>query len=282
MPPEAGSGASNGNRPRTTLDHTDMTHQPSESPGGCAPNLSSNQEGALSSSRWRCSSSESEIVTSGMQIVRRQFIECNIPCEIANVLASSWRPAMRMQYDVHIRKWCEFSPQKKADPLHPSVNDMLKLLHTFRVNELSCSTINTARSALSRYLKGDEFHYTVANHPFVGRYLKGVFNCCKPAPRCQETWDVKPAPEHAELLYPLDKPSLKELTLKLVILLALTSGQRCQTLSFLRIDAMKKTSDYYLFYIQDHVNQDNLSSFFIRKYPKEPLCVNFTLEHYLE
>ena len=49
---------------------------------------------------------------------------------------------------------------------------------------------------------------------------------------------------------------------------------------------MKKTPDYYLLYVRDHVKQDRpgnvLSSFFVRKYPKEPLCVYCTLEHYLE
>ena len=118
MPSEAWSGASNCNRHRTTLGNTDMVHQASESPGGCAQNLSSNQQGAVSSSTWRCSPSESEIVTSGIQRVRTQFIEWNIPSEVANVLMSSWRPAMRKQYDVHIRKWCALSLQKKADLLH--------------------------------------------------------------------------------------------------------------------------------------------------------------------
>lgn len=289
MPSEAGSGASNSNYHCTTLDHTDMVHQPSESPGGCAQTLSSNQEGAVSSSARRCPPSVPETASSGMQGVRCQLIECNIPVEIADVLMSSWRPATRKQYDAHIRRWCAFALQKKIDPLHPSVSDVLQFLHTFRVNQLSYSTINTARSALSSYLMGYQFpgcHYTVANHPFIVRYLKGVFNCCKPAPRYQETWDVKPVLEYLELLHPLDKLSLKELTHKLAILLALTSGQRCQTLSFLRVDAMKKTPDYYLFYVRDHVKQDRpgnvLSSFFVRKYPKEPLCVYCTLEHYLE
>lgn len=235
MPSEAGSGASNSNYHCTTLDHTDMVHQPSESPGGCAQNLSSNQEGAVSSSARRCPPSVPETASSGMQGVRCQLIECNIPVEIADVLMSSWRPATRKQYDAHIRRWCAFALQKKIDPLHPSVSDVLKFLHTFRVNQLSYSTINTARSALSSYLMGYQFpgcHYTVANHPFIVRYLKGVFNCCKPAPRYQETWDVKPVLEYLELLHPLDKLSLKELTHKLAILLALTSGQRCQTVFF--------------------------------------------------
>ena len=230
-----------------------------------------------------------ETASSGMQGVRCQLIEGNIPVEIADVLMSSWRPATRKQYDAHIRRWCAFALQKKIDPLHPSVSDVLQFLHIFRVNQLSYSTINTARSALSSYRMGYQFsgcHYTVVNHPFIVRYLKGVFNCCKPAPRYQETWNVKSILEYLELLHPLDKLYLKELTHKLAILLALTSGQRCQTLSFLRVDAMKKTPDYYLFYVWDHVKQDRpgnvLSSFYVRKYPKEPLCIYCTLEHYLE
>ena len=265
MPSEAGSGASNSNYHCTTLDHTDMVHQPSESPGGCAQNLSSNQEGAVSSSARRCPPSVPETASSGMQGVRCQLIECNIPVEIADVLMSSWRPATRKQYDAHIRRWCAFALQKKIDPLHPSVSDVLQFLHTFRVNQLSYSTINTARSALSSYLMGYQFpgcHYTVANHPFIVRYLKGVFNCCKPAPRYQETWDVKPVLEYLELLHPLDKLSLKELTHKLAILLALTSGQRCQTLSFLRVDAMKKTPDYYLLIFM--LSRTDLGMFFRR------------------
>lgn len=113
-----------------------MVHQPSESPGGCAQNLSSNQEGAVSSSAQRCPPSVPETASSGMQGVRCQLIECNIPVEIADVLMSSWRPATRKQYDAHIRRWCAFALQKKIDPLHPSVSDVLQFLHTSRVKQL--------------------------------------------------------------------------------------------------------------------------------------------------
>ena len=85
----------------------------------------------------RCSPSDPETETSDMQGVRRKFIECNIAGEIANALMSFWRPETRKQYDAHIRKWCAFGLQKKTDPLHPSVKDVLKFLHNFRVNQLS-------------------------------------------------------------------------------------------------------------------------------------------------
>ena len=173
--------------------------------------------------------------------------------------------------------------------MRPSVNDVLKFLHSLYVNGLSYSTLNTARSALSSYLMEQglsDSNHTVANHPFIVRYLKGVFSCSKPSPRYQETWDINPVLTYIESLYPLEKLTLKELSLKLVILLALTSGQRCQTLSFLDIGCMKSTPEYYLFYLQDHVKQSRpgnvLSSFFVRKYPKQELCIYSTLGHYLD
>lgn len=44
-------------------------------------------------------------------------------------------PATRKEHDIHTGKWSVSSPQKKADPLHPSV----KFLNTstLRVNELT-------------------------------------------------------------------------------------------------------------------------------------------------
>ena len=168
------------------------------------------------------------------------------------------------------------------------MNHVLTFLHGFHSRKLSYSTINTARSALSSYLMGFQFSgttYTVSNHPFILRYLKGVFHCQKPAPRYFETWDVNPVLNYIATLYPLEPLTLKEITLKLVSLLALTSGQRRQTLTLLHTDATTKTQDFFLFRIQDLIKQDRpgevFSSLFVWRYPKLRLCVYTTLEHYL-
>ena len=149
---------------------------------------------------------------------------------VANLLALSWRPTTRKWYGVHICKWCAFGLREKLIRLHPSVNDVLTFLRTFYINQLPYLTINTFGSALPSYRIRYKFlgcHHTVANYHFIVRYLKGVLNCCNLTPPYKETRDVKPVPDYVELLFPLGKLSLKELTFKLVILL----GQRCQTLS---------------------------------------------------
>lgn len=68
--------------------------------------------------------------------------------------------------------------------------------------------------------------------------MKVVFNSSKQSPKYSETLDVNVVLDYMALLYPLDNLSLKERSMKLVVLLALTSGQRCQTLTFLDIASM--------------------------------------------
>ena len=75
-------------------------------------------------------------------------------------------------------------------------------------------------------------HTPVGKHFLVYRYLKSVFNKLKPMPKYNNHWPVDTVLDYLSLFWPLDGISLKELTLKLVMLIALTTGQRCQTLTF--------------------------------------------------
>ena len=69
------------------------------------------------------------------------------------------------------------------------------------------------------------------------------------------------------------------------MLLALTSGQRCQTLTYLDIQSMKETPEYYVFQLTEHIKQNRpgnvFSTFHVGKYHQEELCVYHTLKSYL-
>ena len=115
--------------------------------------------------------------------------------------------------------------------MQTSVNEVLGFLHDLFTKGLSYSAVNSARSALSNYFMGENLsdsEFSVATHPLIKRYMKGVFNSRSPSPRYSEIWDVQPVLSYLALMYPLDKLTLKELSFKLVVLLAITSGQRCQ------------------------------------------------------
>ena len=152
---------------------------------------------------------------------------------------------------------------------------------------MSYSSLNTARSAISNLCftsDMDSHHVPIGKHFLICRYLKGVFNEMKPVPKYHSTWPVDLVLDYLSTLWPLEKLSLKELTLKLVTLIALTTGQRCQTLTFLDISAdyMSKTDDSYRFALTEHVKQDRPGKVFgnlcLYKYTVTELCVYGTLE----
>ena len=73
------------------------------------------------------------------------------------------------------------------------------------------------------------------------RYLKSVFNKVKPAPKYVNIWSVDTVLDNLSLFWPFHKLNLKELTLKLVVLIALNTGQRRQTLTILDIQYQSNT-----------------------------------------
>ena len=104
--------------------------------------------------------------------------------------------------------------------------------------------LNTARSAVSNIdmnSNGDPDHTPVGKHFLVCRYLIGVFYKLKPVPKYNIS-SVNIVLDYLSLYWPLDKITFKELTLKLVMLIALTTGQKCQTFTFLDMSEKYSTA----------------------------------------
>ena len=89
------------------------------------------------------------------------------------------------------------------------------------------STINSYRSALSATLAPID-GFPVGQHPLVCKLLQGVFNRRPPAPRYTGMWNVSTVVSHI-LEMPSDL-SLKELSKKLAMLLALSNASRSSDL----------------------------------------------------
>ena len=114
-----------------------------------------------------------------------------------------------------------------------------------------------------------------------------MFNKLKPVPKYNNIWSVDTVLDYLRLFWPLDEINLKELTLKLVMLIALTTGQRCQTLTFLDISEryMQRSEECFNFALTEHLKQDKPGKVFgnvrLYKYPVKELCVYETLDFYL-
>ena len=115
--------------------------------------------------------------------------------------------------------------------------------------------------------------------------MKGIFQEKPPRPKYTEIWDVSIVLSYLQPLSPVDKLSLKELTLKLVVLILLVSGQRGQTVHLLSIDHMVSVNNCYTFQIVDHLKQSRPGVknplVELKPFKDKTQCVVTTLKGYL-
>ena len=127
------------------------------------------------------------------------------------------------------------------------------LLELFKKG-LGYSALNTARSALLCIIAPKNM-VSFGSQPLVVRFLKGVYESRPSVPQYVETWDVKVVLKFLANQHPPTKLSLKQLTLKLVMLVSLVSGQRGQSIQLLDINCMSQTETTCSFVITQNVKQ---------------------------
>ena len=133
-------------------------------------------------------------------------------------------------------KWESYCRIREIDPLQATVVDGMNFLAELFQPGAGYSAVDTARSALSPILMLPG-NTTFGSHPHVSRLLKGVFELRSALPKYQSIWDISVVLNMLEC-WPIQNISLKHLSLKLTMLLALTTSQRVQTLHALTISNM--------------------------------------------
>ena len=83
----------------------------------------------------------------------------------------------------------------------------------------------------------------------MARFLKGVLIARPALPHYQEVWDV--VLKYLKTLHPPEQLSLKDLKLKMTMLIALLSRQRCQTIHALDTTTMVLSAEKCVFYIYE-------------------------------
>ena len=148
---------------------------------------------------------------------------------------------------------------------------------------LSYSTINTARSALSTVVDIPNF----GSNSIVSRFMKGVFETRKPAPKYTTVWDVSVVLRYLADLYPNETLSLKYLSYKLLMLLLLVSSQRGQTMHMLDLNNMIIDGDKYIFQIGEHLKTSkpgkSNTQVSVYAYPTDPkVCPVSCIREYIK
>lgn len=227
---------------------------------------------------------EKKSQASSLPCVGSYFRSRGLSDRVTEVLLASWRDGTKSQYKSYIKRWCSFCSRRCTDPCNPVIAEVLEFLLSLHDSKLGYSAINTARSALSSFLP-DITSGTIGNTPLVKRFLKGIFAMNPPLPRYNCIWDVEQVLKYLRSLFPLENLNLKELTLKLVMLIALTTAQRVQSLHQLKLANMTRRTGSVTFVFTDLLKQSSpkIKAPFVKllAFSKPELCVVTTFNYYL-
>ena len=239
-----------------------------------------------SSIRGEGASSRQEVETDGLLLIRQALSKTGLSNQPIEIILDSWRVSTKKQYLCYIHKWLVFAEKPSISALEPDITHVLEFLNSLFDAGLKYSGINTARSALSMFL-GITAHDHVGKHPLVIRFMKGIASRRPSLPRYSSIWDVGLVFDMFKQQPLVQFLSLYDLTLRTVMLLALVSAQRGQSLHLLDINLMTVTDEAYTFLImgdfkQSRKGHENLKITLNAFKDDVRLCIVNTLTVYLE
>ena len=156
----------------------------------------------------------------------------NTPEEALEVTFASISKSTLKQYSGAIKQWTDFTNQHNLGLFDTSVFNVLKFLSERFKAGAAYGTLNTYRSAIS-FISNNK----IGESEEITRFMKGAIRLRPARPKYSFTWDVSIVLDYLE---EIDTSSLKSLTHKVVMLLALSTAQQAQTLSRIKISNIKK------------------------------------------
>ena len=184
-----------------------------------------------------------------MSLIREQFKNKGLSTKATEVLEAPWRTGTRKQYEGYLAKWRQYCGERNIDPFAPTVEEGINFLAGLFKQGLGYSALNTARSALSSIIILPS-NAAFGTHSVVCRFLKRVFEIRPFLPRYRKIWDVCMVLDYLKTLQVPDMLTLKMLTLKVTMILALTLAQRCLALKALSLENMVSTDDQFVFHFK--------------------------------
>lgn len=170
-----------------------------------------------------------------------------------NVILASLASSTRVQYTSSFKLWWEYCRARRLDPFDIQINYLLDFLAECFKKGSTYGSLNNHRSALSLISRNK-----VGQDERVKRFLRGVFKLKPSFPRYTTTWDPNIILNYLAGMFPNQSLSLDQLSKKLVVLLALATGQRCQTLSMIKISNINIKKDRIIINITDIIKTSGI------------------------
>ena len=185
------------------------------------------------------------------------------------------------QYNAPLKFWLEYCKRMKKDPFRASEQEVLDCLAIKFAEGAAYGSINTMRSAIS-LINENKLSDSLA----INRFLKGVFRIKPATPKYDSTWDPNKVLKMLQTWIPLEDLSLAKISEKLVMLLALGSGFRVQSITLIKLDNVIYKRDGIEIRIADLIKTSKPGapqpvSFFPYFKEKPEICIAKTLDQYI-
>lgn len=206
---------------------------------------------------------------------------------MTDMILGSWRDSTKTQYNTYLKQWDVFCKLRQKRSTDAGIAVALDFLYELHSKGLGYSALNTARSAISSIMTVGKNKIDFGAHKLVCQFMKGVFNSRPSLPRYAAIWDPDIVLQYLRKLRPCRRLPLKLLTMKVVVLLALLTVQRVQTLHLIRLENISITADRVQIVIDDKVKTSrptwHLKPIVFTKYTiNKSLCIVRYLKAYID
>ena len=166
--------------------------------------------------------------------LRQSYTSRGISSQGADLMLASWRDKTNSNYGSSFSRWASWCQQRGRDPLRGPIEDVVNFIASLYSQGYKYQSLNAYRSAISsthEYVDG----ISVGSRPTITRLLQGAFKSRPPQSRYTSFWDVGVVIQYIKDLGDNKDLSLKQITMKTVMLLALTRPSRSADLSKLNL-----------------------------------------------
>ena len=220
-----------------------------------------------------------------MESIRQRYTTAGLSGTAIELLSKSVKASTTKSYNCSWSAWSSWCSKRQRDPILVPIEDILTFLAELFSEGKEYRTLNVFRSAISSghtHINGKP----VGQHPLVIRLLKGVSISRPPQPRYQLTWNVKTITDFISALGDNLSLSLKQLTHKLCMLMALTCPERSSIMATLDIRFIHHYPEGVKFFLTTYRKRSHQGSLGESVYPAFPqnllLCPVQCLSVYLE
>ena len=206
---------------------------------GCSSVVSGRKTTVNISGSRRASAARAEKPkVSGMESLRLKAINRGLSEDAADLLSKhSWREGTTVAYNSAWGQWSGWCLPRKIDPFRASVETVINYLtERFKKGD-KYRTLNNHRSAISAFHEGID-NIKMGQLEQIRRIMSAFFNARPPMPRYSYTWDVNKVLTYIKSMDSNEYLSIRDLSLKLTMLMALTSSGRSSEIHCLDIRYM--------------------------------------------